>query len=317
MEPLNKIASGPLNSVALRLSVLLAATFSFAWTSLAQETQATATATEPEPEPEVLRLWIEDAPGALGQNDWDIPTLTHYAAKDPNGAAMVICPGGGYGGLAGHEGKDYALWLNEHGVTCFVLKYRLGSKGYRHPVMWGDVSRAIRWTRAHAETYGIDPHRIGVMGSSAGGHLASTILTHFDEGDPDDCDPVERVSSRPDLGVLCYAVISMKDGLTHAGSKRNLLGENPDSALVELLSNELQVTPGTPPTFLWSTVEDPVVKVENSMEFAGALRKSGVPFAMSLYDKGRHGIGLAGGHPWTQDLLRFFEEREFLKSSKQ
>lgn len=275
-------------------------------THLAQESQSQG--------PEVFRLWEESVPGALGQEDWDIPTLTYYPADQSNGAAMVICPGGGYGGLAGHEGKDYALWLNEQGVTCFVLKYRLGSKGYRHPVMLWDVSRAMRWTRAHAEKFGIDPHRIGVMGSSAGGHLASTLLTHYDEGDPDDCDPVERVSSRPDLGVLCYAVISMKDGLTHQGSKRNLLGSEPEASLVELLSNELQVTPGTPPTFLWSTVEDPVVKVENSMEFASALQRNKVPFAMSLYEKGRHGLGLAGGHPWTQDLLRFFEEREFLKA---
>ncbi len=264
--------------------------------------------------PEVFSLWEDEVPGTLGTDDWDNPTLTFYKSSQPNGSAMVICPGGGYGGLAGHEGKDYALWLNEHGVSCFVLKYRLGSKGYRHPVMLWDVSRAMRWTRAHADRFGIDPHRIGVMGSSAGGHLASTLLTHYDEGDPDNCDPIERVSSRPDLGVLCYAVISMKDGLTHQGSKRNLLGDDPEEELVISLSNELQVTAGTPPTFLWSTVEDPVVKVENSMAFATALRKHEVPFAMSLYEKGRHGLGLAGGHPWTQDLLRFFEEREFFSS---
>src|SRR5271154_3257073 len=225
--------------------------------------------------PEPIPLWPGGAPGALGTNDWDIPTVTPYLPDLTNatGAAMVICPGGGYGHLAPHEGRDYALWLNQHGVTCFVLKYRLGSKGYRHPIMLEDAARAVRWVRAHADDYKIDPHRIGIMGSSAGGHLASTLLTHFDAGDANSADAVERQSSRPDLGILCYAVISLGE-FAHQGSKENLLGKNPSPELVKLLSNELQVTTNTPPCFIWSTEEDQTVPVENSLMFAEALRKN-------------------------------------------
>ena len=231
-----------------------------------------------------IPLWPAGAPGALGTSDNDIPTITPYLADGTNatGAAMVICPGGGYGGLAPHEGNDYALWLNQHGVTCFVLKYRLGSHGYRHPVMLEDAARAVRWVRAHADDYKIDTHRVGIMGSSAGGHLAATLLTHFDAGNPNSSDVIERQSSRPDLGILCYAVITMGK-FTHEGSKENLLGKNPSPELVENLSNELQVTPNTPPCFLWTTFEDTTVPMENSMMFAEALRKNHVPFDLHVY----------------------------------
>jgi acetyl esterase/lipase len=211
-------------------------------------------------QPQAVPLWPNGAPGALGTEDKDIPTLTHYPAKPDKatGACVVICPGGGYGGLAGHEGKDYALWLNEQGITGFVLKYRLGSAGYRHPVMLGDAARAVRLVRARATEWQVDPKRVGIMGSSAGGHLASTLLTHFDAGDANSSDPVERQSSRPDLGILCYAVISMGPN-THGGSKNNLLGNDPSPELVKLLSNELQITPQAPPCFIWHTWEDPAV----------------------------------------------------------
>ena len=178
-----------------------------------------------------IPLWPDGAPGAFGTNATDIPTLTPYLATNATGAAMVICPGGGYAHLAPHEGNDYALWLNQHGVTCFVLKYRLGSSGYHHPAMLNDAARAVRWVRAHADDYKIDPHRVGIMGSSAGGHLASTLLTHFDAGDTNSADAIERQSSRPDIGILCYAVISMGE-FTHHGSKENLLGKNPSPELV-------------------------------------------------------------------------------------
>lgn len=266
-----------------------------------------------EPSEPVL-LWSGGAPGALGQADRDQPTLTRYAA-DPakaTGAAVVICPGGGYGGLAAHEGRDYALWLNDQGVSGFVLKYRLGSAGYRHPRMLEDAARAVRLVRERSGEWGVDPKRVGIMGSSAGGHLASTLLTHFDDGAPDSADPVERQSSRPDLGILCYAVISLGE-FTHQGSKRNLLGENPAPELVKLLSNELQVTPRTPPTFVWHTAEDQAVPVENALLFAGALRRAGVPFDLHIYERGRHGIGLANGHAWTKDLAFWLGERGFLK----
>src|SRR5674476_10246 len=266
-----------------------------------------------------IPLWPDGVPGALGTNATDIPTLTAYLPEGTNatGAAMVICPGGGYGGLAPHEGNDYALWLNQHGVTGFVLKYRLGSNGYRHPAMLNDAVRAVRWVRAHAADYKLDPKRVGIMGSSAGGHLASTLLTHFDSGDTNAADAVERQSSRPNLGILCYAVISMGE-LTHQGSKENLLGKNPSPELVKLLSNELQVTTNTPPCFLWTTFEDKTVPMENTMLFAEAVRKNQVPFALHIYQKGGHGMGLKGKppftnpHPWANDCLFWLNEQGFL-----
>jgi acetyl esterase/lipase len=268
-------------------------------------------------------LWDGDAPGSKGQTARDIPTLTHFPAAEKNntGAAIVICPGGGYGGLAGHEGKGYAQFLQMHGINAFVLKYRLGSAGYRHPVMLGDAARALRTVRTNAAAWKIDPDKIGIMGSSAGGHLASTLLTHFDEGDAASKDPIERMSSRPDLGILCYAVISMGP-LTHHGSRKNLLGTEPSAELIKELSNELQVTPQTPPTFLWHTANDSAVKVENSLAFASALSKAKVPFALHVFEHGRHGMGLASkppykdAHPWAGDLLYWLHQRKFLGGSK-
>ena len=264
--------------------------------------------------PETFRLWAGDAPGAQGEEDKDIPTLTAYlpSPDKASGAAIVIFPGGGYGGLASHEGKDYALWLNEQGIAGFVLKYRLGSGGYRHPVMLNDAARAVRTVRSRAGEWKLDPQRIGVMGSSAGGHLASTILTHFDAGNPSASDPIDRVSSRPDLGILCYPVITMGEK-THQGSKNNLLGKDPSPELVKLLSNELQVTKDTPPTFLWHTVEDKGVPADNSLMFAAALQEAGVPYALHIYEKGRHGIGLANGHPWTHNCVFWLKEHGFVK----
>jgi len=269
---------------------------------------------------EPIPLWPGGAPGALGNNDSDIPTLTAFlpTPDKATGAAMVICPGGGYGGLADHEGAGYAEWLAENGVAGIVLKYRLGSKGYRHPAMLNDAARAVRLTRAKAEDWKIDVKRVGIMGSSAGGHLASTLITHFDAGDASASDPVERFSSRPDLGILCYAVITMGE-FTHAGSKKNLLGPEPDPALVELLSNEKQVTKDTPPTFLWHTWEDKGVKIENSTQFAAALRANGVPFELHIFQKGGHGMGLGGGrnggarHPWAGVCLYWLHQQNFVK----
>jgi acetyl esterase/lipase len=265
-------------------------------------------------------LWTEKAPGALGEEARDTPTLTPYLPElgAGTGGAMVICPGGGYGGLAGHEGEDYALYLNRLGVAGFVLKYRLGSHGYRHPVMLGDAARAVRLVRARSAEWGIDPARVGIMGSSAGGHLASTLLTHFDQGQSDAEDPVDRQSSRPDLGVLCYAVITLGE-YTHQGSKRNLLGDDPSPELVRRLSNELQVTSQTPPCFVWHTWEDTAVPVENSLQFAAALRRAGVPFDLHVYEHGRHGIGLQAkppfenAHPWARDLAFWLKARGFAR----
>jgi len=267
-----------------------------------------------------IPLWPEGAPGALGTNANDIPTVTPYLPNGTNatGAAMVICPGGGYGHLAAHEGNDYALWLNQQGVTGFVLKYRLGSQGYRHPAMLNDAARAVRWVRAHAKDYKIDPKRVGIMGSSAGGHLASTLLTHFDSGNPNATDTVERQSSRPDLGILCYAVITLGE-FTHKGSLHNLLGTNPPPELIKNLSNELQVTTNTPPCFLWTTFEDKAVPMENTLQFAEALRKNHVPFDLHIYQKGGHGMGLkdkppfANPHPWAADYRFWLKAQNFVK----
>ena len=266
-------------------------------------------------------LWPEGAPGALGKEDKDIPTLTPYL-PDPakaTGAAIVICPGGGYGGLAPHEGGHYARFLNEYGIAGFVLKYRLGSGGYRHPVMLQDAARAVRTVRARAGEWKLDPKRIGIMGSSAGGHLASTLLTHFDAGKPDAADPIERQSSRPDLGILCYAVISMGE-FTHRGSRNNLLGKDPSPELIRELSNELQVTKDTPPCFIWHTYEDNAVRLENSLQFAEALQRAGVPFDLHVYQKGPHGLGLGTRewnpekrHPWTRDCIFWLQVQGFAK----
>ena len=273
---------------------------------------------------EPIRLWQGDAPGALGQAPQDIPTLTRFTppAGKATGAAVVICPGGGYGALAGHEGQGYAEYLAANGIDGFVLQYRLGSHGYRHPVMLNDAQRAIRLVRANASQWGLDPHRIGIMGSSAGGHLASTAIVHFDAGNPAAAEEVEKQSCRPDFGILCYAVISMRDGVTHGGSRANLLGNDPDPKLIAWLSSDEQVTKETPPCFVWSTGEDTAVPVENSMRFVAAMQKAGVAYDFHVYQKGPHGIGLATGrpglakgevHPWGKDLVFWFNENGWLK----
>src|SRR5205823_12646814 len=181
----------------------------------------------------------QGAPGALGNDESDRPTLTYYAPVYPTGTAVVIAPGGGYVFVAtNHEGRQIANWFNALGVAAFVLKYRLGPR-YHHPIELGDAQRAIRMVRAKAKEWNIAPDRIGMMGFSAGGHLTATAGTHFDSGNPEAADSVDRVSSRPDFLILGYPVISMQASITHAGSRRNLLGENPDPKLVDDLSNEL------------------------------------------------------------------------------
>ncbi len=264
-----------------------------------------------------IRLWDGEAPGAQGQRPVDIPTLTAYL-PDPakrNGASVVVLPGGGYAGLAAHEGAGYAEWLAANGVTAYVLKYRLGSSGYRHPIMLNDAARALRMVRHFAKRDGLDPTRVGIIGSSAGGHLASTLITHFDAGNADAADMADRESSRPDVAILCYPVISLGE-FAHAGSRRQLLGENPAPELLKNLSNELQVTATTTPTFIWHTVEDKAVPVENALMFASALRRAGVPFSLHIYEKGGHGLGLgragAPAPPWADQCLYWLRERKFI-----
>lgn len=272
-------------------------------------------ADEPTAEPTEL-LWPDGAPGAVGTEPTDQPGFWVYkpANRQAPGAAVVVCPGGGYGHLAlGHEGHDVARWYNEHGVTAFVLRYRISPR-YRHPAPLQDAQRAIRKVRAKADSYGVDPARIGIMGFSAGGHLASTAGTHFDAGASDAADPIDRVSCRPDFLVLGYPVISFTTDYTHVGSRRNLLGENPDKALVESLSNEKQVTAETPPTFMFHTSEDAGVPPENSILFYMALRRAKVPAELHIYEKGQHGVGLAPKDPilssWPDRLADWLKARE-------
>jgi acetyl esterase/lipase len=270
-----------------------------------------------------IPLWPDGAPGALGTKTNDIPTLTPYLpdATNATGAALVICPGGGYQHLSPREGNDYALWLNQHGITCFVLKYRLGADGYRHPAELQDAARAVRTIRARADEFKIGPKRIGIMGSSAGGHVASMLLTHFDAGDTNSADVIERQSSRPDIGILCYPVITMGE-FAHPGSKGYLLGRNPPPELVQETSSELHVDANTPPCFIWCTSEDRTVPPENTLMFAGALRKNHVPFDLHIYQKGGHGMGLGMGirtppfvnlHPWTEDCLFWLKAQGWVK----
>lgn len=261
---------------------------------------------QPPAGPKVVPLWDGKAPHAVGASDADKPSLTVFLApkEKATGKAVVICPGGGYGFLASdHEGKQAAEFLNSLGLHAFVLKYRIvqmDRPGPLQPAPLEDAQRAIRHVRANADAYGLGADRtVGIMGFSAGGHLASTAGTHFDDGKKDAADPVDRASCRPDFLILAYPVISMEDGVTHAGSKRNLLGANPDPKLVDLYSNEKQVTDRTPPTFIFQTDEDKAVPSENAVRFYLALKKAKVPAELHVYEKGRHGIGLGSDPKWT------------------
>jgi acetyl esterase/lipase len=267
------------------------------------------------PETPVI-LWPGGAPGAAGHEPSDIPTLTPYlpSKEKAMGAAIIVCPGGGYSHLADHEGGPVAEWLNTLGITAFVLKYRIGPR-YHHPAPLQDAARAIRTVRARAAEWGLDPERIGILGFSAGGHLASTAGTHFDSGNANASDPIERASSRPNLMILIYPVITMRE-LTHGGSRKNLIGAEPSAAMVALLSNEEQVTKETPPTFLVHTMTDTAVPVENSLMFVAALRKAGVPFELHLYERGPHGFGLGTKDPilstWPDRCAAWLRLHDFM-----
>lgn len=233
----------------------------------------------------------------------------------PNGASVIVCPGGGYQALADHEAYPIAQWLNGLGITGFVLNYRL-SPHFHHPSMLQDAALAIRTVRAHAVEWGLSPDRIGILGFSAGGHLASTIATHFDQGDPHSGDIILRASSRPDMAILIYPVISLISEHTHYGSRENLLGLNPAPDIAESLSAERQVTAETPPIFLVHGADDTAVPVENSLALAMALSRSKVPFELHIYEQGEHGFGLGKGVPfvndWTGRCERWMAERGFL-----
>jgi acetyl esterase/lipase len=272
-------------------------------------------------EPEQIRLWQNGAPGNPPTEPADEPLLfLSRPAKDRAvGTAVIVCPGGGYGHLAmDYEGIDVAKWFNTFGVAGFVLKYRHSASGHKHPIPMQDGQRAIRMLRSRAAEWGIDPNRIGVLGFSAGGHLASTLATHFDSGDPRASDPIDRASSRPDFTILCYPVITMMEDYTHAGARDNLLGTAPDKAMLQQLSNELQVTPQTPPTFLFHTSEDTAVPPENSIAFYAAMRVAGVSGELHIYEAGRHGVGLAkdvpGTNTWPERCREWMAGRGYLNA---
>jgi acetyl esterase/lipase len=269
-------------------------------------------------EPQIVPLWQGRAPGALGDADEDVPTLTIYMPPNTTGpmTAVIIAPGGGYQHLSMNlEGRQPAGFFNTLGIAAFVLKYRLGPK-YHHPIELGDAQRAIRTVRARAAEWHIAPDRIGMMGFSAGGHLAATASTHFDAGAPSASDPIDRAGSRPDFAILGYPVITLTETWTHQGSKTSLLGATPDAALVRSLSNETQVTKDTPPTFLFHTNADTGVPAENSVYYYLALRKAGVPAELHIFKDGPHGVGLAMQDPalseWPKTLANWLRAMKLI-----
>ncbi len=272
--------------------------------------------------PKSYPLWPDGAPGAKGKEAKDIPSVTVYlpGKEKKRTPAVVICPGGGYGHLAlDHEGHQVARWLNGIGIAGIILKYRIAPH-YRHPAPLHDAQRALRFTRAHAKKWNIDPGRVGILGFSAGGHLASTATTQFDGGKEKGVDPIDKESCRPDFAVLCYPVVTLVPPYAHMGSRRNLLGKSPDKKLVELLCNEKQVTKKTPPCFLVHTSEDRAVPPENSVLFYLACRKVGVPVEMHIYERGRHGLGLGRDNlafsSWPERCEAWFRTRGILSPSK-
>jgi acetyl esterase/lipase len=295
-------------------TILLMAAFAMA----AWSQRPSAPSTLPQ-DGQVIPLWQGRAPGAQGTEDRDIPTITVYLPRTitPGMTAVVVCPGGGYTNLAmNHEGRQIANYLNSLGMAAFVLKYRLGPR-YNHPIEIGDAQRAIRMVRGKAPDWSIASNRIGIMGFSAGGHLAATASTRFDAGKPDAPDPIDRPSSRPDFAVLGYPVISLVAPWTHQGSLKNLLGDHPYTELAKGLSGENAVTAQTPPTFIFQTNADTTVPAENSIYYFLALRKAGVKAEMHIFENGPHGVGLAMNDAalseWSHLLNNWFRVNGFLK----
>jgi acetyl esterase/lipase len=277
----------------------------------------------------VIPLWPEGVPNAKAnpgpeKRDGELishvsqPTLTYYPAAGERAArtAVIICPGGGYEFLAfDHEGRQYAQWLSRLGVAAFVLKYRLSDVG--HPAPLQDVLRALRTVRAHAADYGVAPDRIGVMGSSAGGHLAASAATMFDDPAGRTGAALDAVSARPDFLMLMYPVITLMPPAAHAGSRHALLGANPAPALVKEMSVETRVSAQTPPTFLVHSQDDGTVPVENSIMFFEALTRAHVPAEMHIFERGGHGMGMSGGHGnaslWPKRAEEWLRDRKLIQ----
>jgi acetyl esterase/lipase len=287
-------------SLAPTLAVLLVSVLSI-----------TAVRADPLKDNQVINLWPGTAPLAQGNGTADIPILTAFlpAAGKATGSAMVICPGGGYTHLSEtKEGSVIGRWLADNGVMAFVLRYRISP--YHYPVEFDDVERALRYVRANATAWGLDPNRIGIIGFSAGGHLASTAATHFDAGNTSSADPIDRVSSRPDLQILLYPVITFTDEPNvHKGSRTALLGSNPAPDLVASLSNERQVTKDTPPAFIVHSTSDRTVPVANSDEYSAALMKFNIPVVYLRGPYGGHGFGLTD--KWSGQCIAWLKTNKF------
>ena len=281
---------------------------------------------------EWVNLWPGEAPGAkrppagsesakgLNFRDVEVPQYTLFKPEKSNGTAVVVIPGGGYGVVcADHEGKQVGEWLAARGVTAMVLKYRVGKPefGYHFPVPQIDARRAIRTLRAKAEEQGVDPGKVGVMGFSAGGHLASTCLTMFDDSfEEETSDVIDAVSCRPDFGVLCYPVIAMGEPYCHGGSVKNLLGPEPDEGLLAQCNTALRVTAETPPVFLVHAADDYVVPLRNGTEFAAACAEKKVPVTAAIFSQGSHGFGMGGrgdSKGWTERLEEWLKGRGLLE----
>ena len=269
-----------------------------------------------------IYLWHDGPIDPAGLENKHEPTLVPYFPLATNRGAsdtlpplpvMIICPGGAYGRHASHEGEDYARWLVSQGIACFVLRYRLGIHGHRYPAALEDLVRAVRLVRHHAQSWNLDATRIGLMGSSAGAHLVSTLLVQHDAGAAATSDPVSEQSCRPSLGVLCYPLISMESN-PHVESRDNLLGASPSQEMLRFLSTETRVTGQVPPCFLWHTASDPSVNVTHSLAFARALSMAGVPFELHVYATGGHGLGLRTTHPWAESCIRWLRAQNFLST---
>jgi acetyl esterase/lipase len=297
----------------LTIPCFLAAVASLAYPTLGRaQTPAADRSYDPTTATETIPLWAGRAPQAVGDEPGDRPALTVFRPfgrrpADPPRAGVIVFPGGGYVFLAAnHEGRQVANFVNSLGLTAFVLRYRVAPR-YHDPVPMLDAQRAIRWVRAHAAEYGVRPDQIGVVGFSAGGHLAATVATHFDDGRADAADSVDRAGSRPDFLVLGYPVISMAEPFSHRGSAESLLGRGASEARLAEHSPERHVTPRTPPTFLVHTDADDGVPAENSVAFYLALRRAHVPAELHVFEHGGHGLGLGSGEPGLEEWPRLLE----------
>lgn len=262
---------------------------------------------------ENMKLWENGTPYYNAEYGQPETTVTPYLVEDanPDKGLVIVCPGGGYSGRAEHEGKPIAEYLNKAGISALVLNYRVAP--YMHPAELSDANRAVRFARFHAKDWGVDSKKIGILGFSAGGHLAVSACEHYDGG-KNEGDEIDRISSRPDAGIFCYPVVTMKE-FTHQGSKNNLLGSNPDPTLVERMSGECSVPDDCPPAFIWHTADDTCVDVNNSLLLATALHAKKIPFEMHIFPDGNHGRGLAedvaGTCEWSPLMIKWLKRLGF------